>query len=48
MQKIDLINSIIMRLLELLQTARFFHIKERVAAIFKHHSKILIEVHSKD
>lgn len=48
MKKIDLINSLVMRMLDLIQTAKSFHIKERVSGIFRHHSAVLLEIHSKD
>lgn len=48
MKKIDLINSLVMRMLDLLQNARSFHIKSSVASIFRHHSSKLVVTHSRD
>lgn len=48
MQKLDLVNSLVMRMLDLLHTARSFHIKHRVAAVFAHHSALLLDIHSRD
>jgi hypothetical protein len=48
MQKLDLVNSLVMRMLDLLHTARSFHIKHRVAAVFAHHSTLLLGIHSRD
>ncbi len=48
MKKIDLINSLVMRMLDLIQTAKSFHIKQRVSCIFRHHSPILLQIHSRD
>lgn len=48
MKKIDLVNSLVMRMLDLIQTARSFQIKGKVADLFRHHSHILIDTHSRD
>lgn len=48
MTNIDLINSLVMRMLDLIQTAKSFHIKHRVAVIFRHHSAMLQRIHSRD
>jgi hypothetical protein len=48
MKKIDLVNSLVMRMLDLMQTARSFQIKGRLADLFRRHSRILIDTHSKD
>lgn len=48
MKNIDLINLLVIRMLDLIQTAKSFHIKHRVSIIFRHHSKILLEIHSRD
>lgn len=48
MKKLDLINSLVMRMLDLIQTAKSFHIKHRVAAIFAHHASLLLAIHSRD
>ncbi|EFX59857.1 hypothetical protein DAPPUDRAFT_346774 [Daphnia pulex] len=48
MKKLDLVNSLVMRMLDLMHTARSFHVKQRVAAIFSHHAALLLGIHSKD
>jgi hypothetical protein len=48
MKKVDLINSLVMRMLDLIQTARSFQIKGRIATIFHRHSHILMDTHSRD
>lgn len=48
MNKIDLINSLAMRMLDLIQAGKTFYLKERVAKIFQRHSKTLLRIHSKD
>jgi hypothetical protein len=48
MKKLDLINSLVMRMLDLIQAAKSFHIKERVSRIFRRHAPLLLSIHSKD
>ncbi len=48
MRKLDLVNSLVMRMLDLMHTARSFHIKQRVASIFARHSALLATTHSRD
>lgn len=48
MKKLDLVNSLVMRMLDLLHTARSFHVKQRVAAVFAHHAALLLALHSRD
>ena len=48
MRKLDLVNSLIMRMLDLMHTVRSFHVKQRLADIFRHHAVLLASTHSRD
>jgi N-acyl-D-aspartate/D-glutamate deacylase len=48
MRKLDLVNSLVMRMLELMHTVRSFHVKQRLADVFRHHAALLASTHSRD